>query len=201
MQIEPMPEKQDSYRVWLSEGEEQTLINHYDEEPLKQFAIELMFDGLRSEEVTRVSKNDFRQLDNVDEDSWVLRVWESKTGFRECPVSLDTKKKAMMLANIRDVPKDEPLVEVTTRTIQRWATGAAQELSEDTGNEDWEHVTAHDLRRSWATRTYYSLQGDRAKEIVMAWGGWVNEQTFSESYLGRPSDPVTHKMMAEAGLR
>lgn len=85
MRIEPMPER-DGWRCWLSSNEEDLLVQYYSEEPRKQLAIELMLDGLRSEETTRVTKEDFRKLD-AEAEAWCLRVWKSKTGYRECPVS------------------------------------------------------------------------------------------------------------------
>lgn len=62
MQIEPMP-KDDGYRCWLSPTEQDLLTDHYSQEPKKRLAVELMLDGLRSEEVPRVATRDFRRLD------------------------------------------------------------------------------------------------------------------------------------------
>lgn len=83
MQIEPF-ETDDGYRCWLSEREQDLLVDYYSDDLEKQLAIELLLDGLRSEEVPRVCKEDFRRLD-VDEEAYKLRIWQSKRGFRECP--------------------------------------------------------------------------------------------------------------------
>lgn len=199
MQVEPMPTK-DGYRCWLSEVEEETLLEQFSEDLEKQLVIELCLDGLRSEEVPRISKEDFRQLD-CDEEAYKLRVWESKTGFRECPVSVETKRTAQALANAKGLNNGEPIVNVSERTVQRWVSNAADDLANRPDQSDeWTYVTAHDLRRTWATRTYYSLSGSRAKQVVMNWGGWTDEQTFAENYLGREPDSVAVEMMDEAGL-
>lgn len=111
-----------------------------------------MLDGLRSEELPRVARHDFRRLD-TEQEAYKLRVWEGKTGYRESPVANETKQRAVMLANARGLRQREPLVDVTERMVQRWVTGAGEE----TCDGDWHHVSAHDLRRTWATGTYYSF--------------------------------------------
>ncbi|MGB9932598.1 tyrosine-type recombinase/integrase [Haloarcula amylolytica] len=197
MQVEPYDNKS-GYRVWLSDSEQQQLLSYYDEHPEKQLAIELMLDGLRADEVPRVSMSDFRKM-NVEEEGWMLHVWESKTNYRECPVSNSTVQKANMLKNVRSMKKSDSLVDASKRTVQRWVTNAAKDLSD--GEEYWESVTAHDLRRTWCTHTYWSISGARAREVVMSWGGWDDVQTFSHNYLGKVPDSVAIDIMDEAGLR
>lgn len=207
MQIEPH-ENEDGYRCWLSESEQEMLVNHVEDQPRRELAVELMLDGLRSEEVLRVRWNDFRRLD-AEQESYKLRVREGKTGWRACPVSNETRQKAKMLRSARGIPKDEPIITndngepYAPRTIQRWVGKyAGPELAEQTGDNDWHHVSAHDLRRTWATSTYYSLSASPvAKDVVMRWGGWSDEQTFRENYLGREPDHVAAQLMDEAGLR
>lgn len=199
MQIEPMP-KDDGYRCWLSPTEQDLLTDHYSEEPRKQLAVELMLDGLRSEEVLRVATRDFRRL-HSDEEAYKLRVREGKTGWRECPVSNQTKQKAVMLKNARGLTKEDPLVDVAPRTVQRWVSNAAEALADQTGNTDWLYVTAHDCRRTWATTTYYSLSAPYALEVILQWGGWEDGDTFRNNYLGKEPDHLAVEMMDEAGLR
>jgi len=56
--------------------------------------------------------------------------------------------------------------------VGEWVTEAAEALAESTGDEDWLELSAHDLRRSWATTVYYRLDGsDVAKSVIMRWGG------------------------------
>jgi len=42
---------------------------------------------------------------------------------------------------------------------------------------------AHDLRRTWATVTYYSLSAPYSLEIIMQWDGWEDDDTFRSNYL------------------
>lgn len=110
MQIEPMP-SDDGYRCWLSPSEQDRLVKYFSQEPKKRLAVELMLDGLRSEEVPRVATRDFRRLDG-DEEAYKLRVREGKTGWRECPVSTNTKERAFMLKNTISLIKEDPIVDV-----------------------------------------------------------------------------------------
>lgn len=200
MQIEPMP-TDDDYRCWLSAREQEALIDHYDEEPQRQLAIELMLDGLRSEEVPRVAVDDVRQLD-AEPEAYKLRIWESKTDYRACPISRETRKRMVMLKNVRGIRQGEPLLDVSDRTIQRWVEYAREDLAaQDDEPDDWRHVSSHDLRRTWATSTYYNLDSHYAVEVVMRWGGWSDRDTFVENYLGREPDHLAAEMMEEAGLR
>ena len=209
MQIEPMP-NEDGWRCWLSENEQELLVANADprpdeDDPRRKLAVELMLDGLRSEETTRVTKSDVRRLDTEEEEAYVLRIWESKTGYRESPISKATKERLVMLASMPGHSKDDPLIDVAPRTVQRWvAEDAAPALAEETGDEDWLKVSAHDLRRTWGTHAYYRLISsggtNDVREIVMRWGGWDDEDTFRNNYLGRVPDGLSADLMASAGL-
>lgn len=194
-----MPSK-DGYRCWLSPTEQDRLTDYYHTDPQERLAIELMLDGLRSEEVPRVATRDFRRLDG-DEEAYKLRVREGKTGWRECPVSNETHNLAQSLKSGAGLTKEDPLVDVSPRTIQRWVSNAAKDIAEQTGNDDWMHVSAHDCRRTWATTTYYSLSAPYALEVILQWGGWADGDTFRNNYLGKEPDHLAVEMMDEAGLR
>ena len=188
------------YKIWLNEEEQAQLVQHLEEEPTKQLAIEIMLCGLRSDEVTRVSASHLRKIKHGEKEGYKLHIPKGKTGARETPIKADTAKRLRMLKNATGIKKEQPLIQVTPRTVQRWTTTAAAEMAKETGDEDWKHLTAHDLRRTWATQVYYTISGSRAKEIVMSWGGWSDEETFRNSYLGRETDDISLKFMAEAGL-
>ena len=98
--------------------------------------------------------------------------------------------------------KDDPVIDVGKRTVQRWVTDAAEELAVETGDDNWLEVSAHDLRRSWAASVFYRLNGsDVVKSVIMRWGGWSNQQVFEQNYLGREPDELAAELMDEAGLR
>jgi len=199
MKLEPFSNKS-GYRVWLSNTEQNTLIDYYEEDPEKQLAIILMLHGLRSDEVNDVCIKDIRDMD-VEDEAYMLVIRDGKTGYRECPISTSAVSLAKMLKNVKGVRKSEALVDVSKRTIQRYVSRACEDIADRPNEPDsWEHVSAHDLRRSWATQTYWSLSGSRAREVVMEFGGWVDTQTFTQNYLGAIPDETAIEVMKEANL-
>jgi len=164
--------------------------------------------GLRSEETTRVSLSDVRQLDAPDE-AYKLAVYGKDTSgeladgkWRETPLSTDAYDIIETLASIKGQTKHSNPIDVTERTVQQWVENAREELAEATGDDDWLQLSAHDLRRTWATRTYYRLHAsDVAKSVIMSWGGWSKQKTFENNYLGREPDDLAAEMMDTAGLR
>jgi integrase len=199
MQIEPFPEK-DGYRCWLSHDEQDQLLDEYSEEPRKQVALRGLLHGLRSDEIEWMRTRNIRRLES-DLKAYKLRIEDGKTGYRETPLQSRLKEQMLMLKNARQLTQDDPLIDVTKRTVQRWVTAATEQLAEETGLSDWNYVSAHDLRRTWATHTYYALDAHYATEVVMRWGGWEDRDTFVENYLGRETDDLAAAMMNDAGLR
>ena len=203
MQIEPMPNSAGEYRCWLSLSEQDRLKTFYQDYLTRQVAIRLMLHGLRSDEATRVARKLIRRLDS-DEEAYKLKIPEGKTGYRECPISNELRTLINALSSAqgtRGGRADAPVCDVTTKTLSRWVDEAVEAIADETGNEDWRHVTCHDLRRSWATSTYYRLHAsDVAKSIIMRWGGWTDEDTFEKNYLGREPDDLAARLMHDAGL-
>lgn len=199
MQVEPYFDK-DGYRVWLAKQESQTLLDYFEDTPKKQLAVHLGLHGLRAGEIQRVALQDFREM-NTEEEGHMLHVWESKTNYRETPISSEVYTLAKQIKSIQGLRKSDSIVDASKRTIQRWVSNdASAALAEREPEKDWEHLTAHDLRRTWCTHTYWSINGDRAREVVMAWGGWTDVQTFTQNYLGKIPDSVAIDVMQEAEL-
>lgn len=197
MQTEPTEKET---RIWLSRQEQERILNYYDEDLGKQLAVRLGLLGLRVSEIVNVSREDIRRL-NAEEEAYKLKIEVSKTGYRETPLPVETKKTIQMLAKAKEKGKSEPVIDASKRTVQRWVKTAARDLSNETGVEEWQEVSAHDLRRSWCTYTYWNLGGtDHAKDVLMRWGGWTDEQTFQANYLGREPDDLAAQLMEKANL-
>ena len=166
----------EGYRMWLSEDETKELIGaaHSDRARLAfQLGVRC---GLRSDEIVRVAPEDV-----VDtEAGWMLRVDSAKSdGKRQTPAP--DVVAGMVRAYGSGNPPGEPVIDVTTRTIRNWVKGAATRLQERTGDEMWQYVSPHDLRRTWAT----NLKGaDVESLIVCDWGGWSDLETFLDHYRG-----------------
>lgn len=74
--------------------------------------------------------------------------------------------------------------------------GLGQGLGDDTALD----LSMHDLRRTWATDTFYSLAFGGvpiAEDLTMSWGGWektsTGRETFHRDYLGPVPDHITER--------
>lgn len=206
MQTRPHPNDKGTKRVWLSQTEQQTLLDYYDEEPARRIAIRLGLHGLRSAEIMGVTRRRFREVDGVDE-LVMLKVPEEDakqtkgpgSNERECPVSPGLYRDAKTYANATNRNLDETLFGVNQRQVRRWLENARGELFEREPHKGgWLYLSMHDLRRTWATDTYYSLATagvPSAKELTMSWGGWAMTESgravFTNNYLGPVPDHVT----------
>lgn len=190
MQTRPYDGKEGS-KVWLSKGEQEQLLECVPEdEPRKRIAFQLALNGLRSDEVVDVQPRHVRSI-NTDRD--VLVVPDGKTGKREVPLVNDTAQRIRFMG----LNKRDDVVDVSTRTLRTWLSDARERLG-----EDYADLGMHDLRRTWATDTYYSLAFEGvpiAEQLVMSWGGWkqtsTGRETFRENYLGPVPDHVTSESM------
>lgn len=173
---------QEGRKVWLSSDEADQLVNRF-EDTTKKIAIDLgLRCGLRSAEILDVTPEHVADTDA----GTMLRVPSSaKTNkYRETPMPPDLATQVRTVADVRDGPRDEPLVSVSTRTLRRWIQDATEQLQEETGESGWQYVGMHDLRRTWAT-------GLRSADVdamcVCDWGGWESLETFLDHYRGTHS--------------
>lgn len=184
MQTRPYDDK-DGQKVWLSRHERQQLLESIPMEmPRRRIAMQLALNGLRSDEIVDVQPRDIRRLSDEHD---VVIVRDGKTGKREVPLADDTGNRIRHMGlNQRDC-----VVDKTTRSLRDWIAGLRSSV-------DCDDLTMHDLRRTWATDTYYSLAFEGvpiAEQLVMSWGGWsqtsTGRQTFRENYLGPVPDHIT----------
>lgn len=192
MRLEDNPEK--GRKVWLSGQEVDRLMNTTDDTE-KRIAYRLMVDcGLRTKEVLRATPNDVQPMDG-DIDGFKLRVWEGKGDkYRETWVPGDLAESIRIYADMADKQPDEPLINTTRQTIQRWIQRARSALEAETEDEGWQYLTAHDLRRTWGTR---AIEADMSPTVVMQAGGWDDFKTFQEHYMGVHSDAVVAREAAK----
>ena len=73
----------------------------------------------------------------------------------------------------------------------------AERVAEQTGEEDFRHVSSHDLRRRFAQRLLVDRQMN--PRVVMAVGGWDSFQAI-EPYLNAPTQAVVNAAFEEAGI-
>lgn len=170
------------YRIWLSQDEVELLLDHTDDR-MKQLAFELGARcGLRSKEILQVAPADLR----TTAAGKMLVVDSAKSDDkRQTPVPGELAARIETVGEVRvDVGPEEPVIDASTRTLRRWISDTCTDIaySEDTQYVDmWQHVSMHDLRRTWAT----ALKGEEVDAMVVCdWGGWSDLDTFLDHYRG-----------------
>ena len=192
MRLADNPDK--GRKVWLTESEVDELLGVV-EDTEKRIAFRLMaHSGLRTKEVLRATPNDVRSMDG-DQAGYKLRVWEGKGDkYRETWLPDDLAESIRIYSDMADLEPDEPLIDTTRRTVQRWIKAARESLTETSGDEGWEYLSAHDLRRTWGTR---AIESGVLPTVVMQAGGWDDFKTFQKHYMGQHSDTVVSREAAK----
>lgn len=170
-------------KVWLSDNEVDQLLAQFEDGSEQLLAASIAVRcGLRSAEVLDVAPEHIADTDA----GTMLRVWDGAKngGYRETPIPDNLATTIRTIGHHRDASTDAPVVDVSTRTLRRWISTAADQLADETGDPGWNHVGMHDLRRTWAT----SLRSaDVDAMVVCDWGGWDDLQTFLDHYRGTHS--------------
>lgn len=206
MQTRPYNEKE-GLKIWLNQNEQTRVLEATDDRdgrprPRRRIALTLGLHGLRTDEIVPtdngpgVTEGAVRQLDGG---GYVLEVRDGKTAtsIREVPLDADLARDIFSLKRGASKRQNDPLIEVNKRTVREWIYDARDALESPASDE----LGMHDLRRTWATQSYYSLalRGvPIAEELVMSWGGWAHtstgRETFRTNYLG----PVPDRIVSEA---
>jgi integrase len=167
------------------------------DDPEHEIALRLGLHGLRSDEIVSVRPTDLRPLNGGDDGQHVLVIPDGKSGKREVPAS----KPLYDSVRYSRVGDDEELVSVGKRQVRKWLDAIRDDIADDLG-EDWRRLSMHDLRRTWATDSFYSLAVEGvpiAEQLVMSWGGWkptsTGRETFRRDYLGPVPDHVTKQAL------
>jgi len=184
-------DERDGKRVWLSEREIQRLLDHADDQHPEMDAAFLLAGrcGLRRREIVDVAPKDLVRTDHGQ----VVRVWDGKGDkYREVPAPDELLNIALGLN--RD--QADPLVTCDDSTIYDWVARARDRCRAETGDEGWQFVGPHDLRRSWGVRC---LEAGVLPSVVMEWGGWEDFQTFRDHYLAEFSPEALRRERGKVG--
>jgi integrase len=93
--------------------------------------------------------------------------------------------------------RHEPIVDLSKSGIRAVVKRTAERTAEATGDEDFRHVSSHDLRRRFAQRLLIDKQVN--PRVVMQVGGWDSFQAI-EPYLNAPTPDVVNDAFEEAGF-
>jgi integrase len=184
-------DSRDGKRVWLSESELGLLLDNTDPEHVE---MDIAFTlaarcGLRREEIVGVTPADLVSNDSGQ----IVRVWEGKGDkYREVPAPSRLTELALGLARA----PDDPLVTCDPSTIYDWVARARGRCRAATGDEGWQYVGPHDLRRSWGVRL---LEAGVLPSVVMEWGGWDDWATFRNHYLAEFSPEAIRRERGKVG--
>ena len=95
------------------------------------------------------------------------------------------------------IDRNDPIIEPAKRTIRTVVKRTAKRAAEETGDDDFRHVSSHDLPRRVAQR----LLVDRSMNprVIMAVGGWNSFQAI-DPYVNAPTFDVVNEAFEAAGL-
>jgi integrase len=194
-------DSRDGKRVWLSEQEIQHLIDNVDNNHVEaEMAVTLMARcGLRRREVTGDDEHHgIRFVDVIEtEIGDTVRVWEGKGDkYREVPAPSDFRMQAQTYRQAMGREPDDELVDADPSTLYDWVQRARGRCRAQSGDEGWQYVGPHDLRRSWGVRL---LEAGVMPSVVMDWGGWEDWETFRNHYLAEFSPEALRRERGKVG--
>jgi len=180
MRTEPY-DKKDGRKCWLSRDEVDLLLSKASKMGMREeIALSLGARcGLRASEVVGVKPRNIDEHDVVGARLEVEAEVSKTSQSREVP--LPSELKYAIRAHTDGYAPDELIVDVTTRTVERWVSRAAERCQAETENNRWAYLGPHDLRRTWGTQL---VEQDVEPGLIMSWGGWSDWSTFREHYLG-----------------
>ncbi|WP_089649972.1 site-specific integrase [Halobacterium hubeiense] len=193
--------KEDEYKVWMTDAEltelRRAAASHRDD-----LVIQLGgYVGLRAFEIPQICPKHVKRTE--DGDHYRLRVPEGKdtTGNggkpRDAYLPADIEGDIHRYTNAENIDRHESLVNVSERGVRDVVKRTAERAAEETGDDDFQYVSSHDLRRRFAQRLLVDEQVN--PRVVMQVGGWDSFQAI-EPYLNAPTPEVVNEAFEEAGL-
>ena len=196
------------WRVFLDTAEYRTLLQSAYEprsRSVRQVRLEmrLMACSLRVDTVSGLRYSQFEKRETPEGERWVATVEakdstdrEAETRPRAVFIPDDIMKQVHQFVKENNIDADDQLFKCSTRTIQRDVKRSAKNAAIATGDEDFKKVSAHDLRRYFATHLLF--RHEVPPPVVRVLGGWKSDEAMFE-YLVLPDD-VLFERLGEVGL-
>lgn len=193
-------ESENETKVWLTDGEIEELrraAESYRDDVIIQLGA---FVGLRAFEIPQVQP---QHIKTTDSGSYRLRVPHGKdtTGNggkpRDAFLPPDVERDLQQFQNAENIAPRSPFVDLSDRGVRAAVKRTAEAAAEATGDDDYLHVSSHDLRRRYAQRLLVDEQVN--PRVVMQVGGWDSFAAI-EPYLNAPTPEVVDEAFQEAGL-
>jgi len=155
--------------------------------------------GLRAFEIPQIQPRHIKQ----EGDQYRLRVPEGKDTAngegkpRDAFLPNNVERDLRQFQTSKNIAPRDPYVELTERGVRAAVKRTAEATAEKTGDDDFRHVSSHDLRRRYAQRLL--VEEEVNPRVVMQVGGWDSFQAI-EPYLNAPTPDVVNEAFEEAGL-
>ena len=148
------------------------------------------FVGLRAFEIPQVCPSGISTTTN---DEYRLQVPAGKdtTGSggkpREAYLPDSVERDLQRYQNAENIAPNDCFIDLSTDGVRRVVIRTAEHAAEMTGEQRFEHVSSHDLRRRFAQRLL--VDEELNPRVVMAVGGWDSFAAI-EPYLTEPTETV-----------
>jgi integrase len=115
---------------------------------------------------------------------------------RDDSLPADVERALQQLQNAENIAPRGPGIELSERGVRVAVKRTAKAAAEEPGDEDFRHVSSHDLRRRFAQRLLVDRQVSR--RVLMQVGGWYSFQAIEPS-LDVPIEDAVDEAFEEAG--
>jgi len=155
--------------------------------------------GLRAFEIPQIQPRHIKQEGN----QYRLRVPEGKDTAngegkpRDAFLPSSVERDLRQFQTSHNIAPRDPFIELTERGVRAAVKRTAEAGAEQTGDDDFHHVSSHDLRRRYAQRLL--VEKELNPRVVMQVGGWDSFQAI-EPYLNAPTPDVVNEAFEDAGL-
>lgn len=193
--------KEDEYKVWLTDAELKELrraaANHRDD-----LIVQLGgYVGLRAFEIPQIQPKHVKRTE--DGEHYRLRIPEGKdtTGSggkpRDAYLPKSVEADIHRYVTAEQINQNDQIIDLTERGIRNVVKRTAEYAADETGNEDFQYVSSHDLRRRFAQRLL--VDENMNPRVVMQVGGW-DSFTAIEPYLNSPTPDVVNAAFEKVNL-
>jgi integrase len=187
-------------KVWLTDEEIEELRRataSYRDDIIIQLGA---YVGLRAFEIPQITPSGISTTENGQ---YRLRVPHGKdtTGNggkpRDAYLPADVERSLQQYQNAENIAPKDPFIDLTERGVRAAVKRTAEAAADETGDEDFRHVSSHDLRRRFAQRLL--VDENMNPRVVMQVGGWDSFQAI-EPYLNSPTPDVVDDAFAKVEL-
>lgn len=195
MQLEKAGGQQKTeYKCWMNEEEYRKLKRQalsYRDEIVIRLGGEV---GLRSFEIPQIKPKHIKR-DTTGEHHF-LRIPRGKDTKqsggkpRDAYLPRDLETQIHRYIQTQNIERNSSILDYTPRRIQQIVKETAERAAEETGIEDFKHVSSHDLRRYYAVDLLVRKRMN--PEVVMSIGGWEDYQSI-KPYLSKATEETIVK--------